>query len=387
MTTSVLKNINTPAYVADIAAIKRNMAMAGRVKREAGVKILLATKAFAMPAVFPFMRDTLDGTTASGLYEAKLGAEHFGKDVHTYSPAFTEDTLRDILNYSGHIYFNSISQLKKFAPLVRQTREDATITLRVNPKLPLVKNSSLYDPSLPTSRYGVEKEEITDEVLGLIDGLHFHNLCENMAEDSAKLIKHIQNEFAFALPHISKINLGGGHYMTHAEYDLDILISTLKGLKNNFDGTVIMEPGGTLVYNGGYLVASVLDIFERQDGTRHAIIDASASTHMPDVLEVPYRPDIIDSFEDGEKAHTYILGGNTCMTGDVIGTYSFDAPLEIGQKLIFTDMMQYSFVKNTTFNGVPLPDLGILHEDVSYELVKSFSYENFSMRLGVKRGD
>lgn len=382
-----LQTIKTPAYVADIAAIKRNMEVVARVKFEANVKVLLATKAFAMPAVFPYMRDTLDGTTASGLYEAKLGAEHFGKDVHTYSPAFTIDTLRGILEYSSHIYFNSIAQLKKFAPLVRAEKPDATISLRVNPKLPLVKNSSLYDPSLPTSRYGVEKEELTPEVLEMIDGLHFHNLCENMAEDSSKLIKHVQSEFAFALPHISKINLGGGHYMTHADYDLDILIAALKELKSGFDGDVILEPGGTLVYNAGYLVASVLDTFERQDGTRHAIIDASASTHMPDVLEVPYRPNIIDSGEDSEKAYTYILGGNTCMTGDVIGTYSFDAPLEIGQKLIFTDMMQYSFVKNTTFNGVPLPDLGILHEDGRYELVKSFSYANFSMRLAVKRSD
>ena len=382
-----LQNIQTPAYVADISAIKRNMAVAARVKSEADVKILLATKAFAMPAVFPYMRETLDGTTASGLYEAKLGAEHFGKDVHTYSPAFTEESLREILKYSAHIYFNSIGQLKKFAPFVREARKDASITLRVNPKLPLVKNSSLYDPSLPTSRYGVEKEEITEEILSLVDGLHFHNLCENMAEDSAKLIKHIQSEFAFALPHISKINLGGGHYMTHENYNLDILIGALKDLKSEFDGTIIMEPGGTLVYNGGYLVSSVLDTFERQDGTRHAIIDASASTHMPDVLEVPYRPNIIDSAGQDEKACTYLLGGNTCMTGDVIGTYSFDSPLEIGQKLIFTDMMQYSFVKNTTFNGVPLPDLGILHEDGSYELVKSFAYENFSMRLGIKRGE
>ncbi|MCB1651221.1 MAG: carboxynorspermidine decarboxylase [Alphaproteobacteria bacterium] len=376
-----LQNIPTPAYVADIAAIKRNMEIAAHIKAETGCKILLATKAFAMPAVFPYMQGALDGTTASGLYEARLGAKHFGKEVHTYSPAYREEDLLATLEYSDHIYFNAAAQLKRFAPLVRAKKPQAKIGLRVNPQLSLVKNSALYDPSSQTSRFGVLASELTDEALKQIDILHFHNLCENMAEESARLITHISEKFETALRRMSRVNLGGGHYITHPDYKTDILIKALKDFQARFDLSVTLEPGGALVYNAGYLIGEVIDIIQRP-GQNLAILDASASTHMPDVLEVPYRPNIIGSAEDGEKPHTYLLGGNTCMTGDIIGTYSFDTPLEIGQKLAFTDMMQYSFVKNTTFNGVPLPDLGILHEDGRYEVIKRFGYDDFAARLG-----
>ncbi|MCB1681892.1 MAG: carboxynorspermidine decarboxylase [Alphaproteobacteria bacterium] len=384
-----LKNIQTPAYVADIAAIRANMEKAKRIKKETGIKLLLATKGFAMPAVFPVMREILDGTTASGLYEARLGATHFGseeqgKEVHTYSPAYTEENLKEILKYSSHIYFNSVHQLQKFAPRVRAARKNAVIGLRVNPRLPLVKNSALYDPSAPCSRFGVQKEELTDEVLAQIDLLHVHNLCENLAEDSEKLIEHVRVQFAFALPKIKHLNLGGGHFYTHKDYDIPRLIAALKKLKQDFAGTITLEPGAAHVLNGGYLVATVLDIIPHAQ--KIAILDASASTHMPDVLEVPYTPEIIGAqIVEQEKAsepNTYILGGNTCMTGDVIGTYKFEKPLEVGQKLIFTDMMQYSFVKNTTFNGIPLPDLALLHEDGRVEIVKHFGYEDFAGRLG-----
>lgn len=380
-TIKALSAIQTPAYVADMAAIKRNLATVAQIKSEAGVQILLATKAFAMFSVFPYMREALDGTTASGAYEARLGATHFGKEVHTYSPAFTEEALLETLEYSNHIYFNSINQLEKLFNLIHKKRADAKIGLRVNPGLSLVKNSALYDPSSPCSRFGVSHEYITDKILEKIDILHFHNLCENMAEDSCALIDHISTKFAAALQRVKYVNLGGGHYINHPNYDVSKLINHLNKFKKKFDIQVILEPGGALVYDAGYLVTTVMDIFTRPDGSHHAIIDGSASTHMPDVLEVPYRPHIISSFEGGEKPHTYLLGGNTCMTGDVIGAYSFDAPLTVGQTLIFTDMMQYSFVKNTTFNGVPLPDLGILHEDGRYELVKRFGYSDFESRL------
>jgi carboxynorspermidine decarboxylase len=375
-----LNTIQTPAYVADIAAIKRNMGVVERIRREAGVQILLATKAFSMFSVFPYMREYLDGTTASGAYEARLGATHFGKEVHTYSPAFTEKDLLETLQYSNHIYFNSINQLEKFSKVALEQRPDAKIGLRVNPGLSLVKNSELYDPSSPCSRFGISGEELNPSILKNIDILHFHNLCENMAEDSCALIDHISKKFGEALKQVKRVNLGGGHYINHPDYNISKLINSLSKFKQDFDIEVTLEPGGALVYNAGYLVSKVMDIFTRGSMT-HAIIDGSASTHMPDVLEVPYRPHIIDSGIPQEKAHTYLLGGNTCMTGDVIGEYSFDAPLEIGQTLIFTDMMQYSFVKNTTFNGVPLPDLGILHEDGRFELVKRFGYKDFENRL------
>lgn len=385
----LFEHISTPAYVADIAAMKTNLAKARHIKDAAGVKILLATKAFSMFSTFPVFADVLDGTTASGLYEARLGSTHFGdelsgKEVHTYSPAYTEEDLLQILNYSSHIYFNSVHQLEKFAPMVREKRKDAVIGLRVNPRLSLVKNSALYDPSAPCSRFGVQKDELTPEVLAQVDLLHFHNLCENLAQDSVKLIRHISDEFGFALKAVDKVNLGGGHYYTHPAYDAEMLIDALKKLKSDFDIDVTLEPGGAHVFRAGYLVATVLDIIENE--SRIAILDASASTHMPDVLEVPYTPEIIEAriVEEGAARghHTYILGGNTCMTGDIIGTYDFDEPLKVGQKLIFTDMMQYAMCKNTTFNGVPLPDIAILHEDGRYEVVKRFTYADFEGRLG-----
>lgn len=378
-----LQSIRTPAYIADIAAIRANLEKAKRIREEAGVEILLATKAFSMFSVFSMMREYLDGTTASGLYEARLGATHFGKNVHTYSPAFTEDDLTEILKYSNHIYFNSVSQLQRFAPMVRAVRVDAVIGLRVNPRLSLVKNSALYDPSAPCSRFGVQKEELTPDVLAQVDLLHFHNLCENMAQDSVKLIHHVADEFGSALKQVGRVNLGGGHFYSHPDYDIAALISALKTLKADHHVDITMEPGGAHVLNGGYLAARVLDVIEGEN--KIAILDASASTHMPDVLEVPYTPQIIDAKivePEAQGQHIYILGGNTCMTGDVIGTYQFDAPLQIGQMLIFTDMMQYANVKNTTFNGVPLPDIAILHGDRSYEVVKSFGYEDFEERLG-----
>ncbi len=378
-----LPSIKTPAYVADIAAIRGNLEKAKRIKEEAGVEILLATKAFSMFSVFPIMAEYLDGTTASGLYEARLGATHFGKNVHTYSPAYTEENLRETLKYSSHIYFNSVPQLEKFAPLVRAERKDAVIGLRVNPRLSLVKNSVLYDPSAPCSRFGVQKDELTPEVLKQVDLLHFHNLCENLSEDSVKLINHISSEFGSALDQVAQVNLGGGHFYSHPDYDIDALIAALKKLKATHDVNITLEPGAAHVLNGGYLVSTVLDVIE-QGKHKIAIMDASASTHMPDVLEVPYTPEIIGAkIKEANTAgeNVYILGGNTCMTGDVIGTYQFDAPLAVWQKLVFTDMMQYANVKNTTFNGVPLPDIAILHEDGQYEVIKSFGYEDFEGRL------
>lgn len=367
-----LQTINTPAYVIDVAALKRNMKIMETIKRRAGVKILLATKAFATTAAFDYMRDTLDGTTSSGLYEAYLGHTHFGKEVHTYSPAYSADELHEVLPYTDHIYFNSISQLQRFAPFCR----GKSIGLRVNAQFSQVTNCTLYDPSAPSSRFGVHKHELTDEVFEQIDMLHVHNLCENMANDSAKLLEHIGKTFGFALKKIKTLNIGGGHFLTHPNYDINVLIDALKAFKAEFNIDVILEPGGAHVYEAGYMVSTVLDVIESR-GMPMAILDTSASAHMPDVLELPYTPTITNKKGD----HNYVLGGKTCMSGDVIGTYSFDKPLEVGSRVIFTDMLQYTMVKNTTFNGLPLPDVGVLHENGTYELVKSFGYADFEERL------
>lgn len=368
----VLQSINTPAYVIDVSALKRNMKIMETIRKRAGVKILLATKAFATTAAFDYMRDSLDGTTSSGLYEAYLGHTYFGKEVHTYSPAFSADELHEVLPYTDHIYFNSVNQLQRFAPFC----DGKSIALRVNAQFSQVTNCTLYDPSSASSRFGVHKNELTEDVLNQIDTLHVHNLCENLAADSVRLIEHISNEFSFALKKVKTLNIGGGHFLTHPDYDINDLISALKAIKAEYNIDVILEPGGAHVYNAGYMVSTVLDVIENRE-TPLAVVDTSASAHMPDVIEMPYTPGITNK----KGSYKYILGGKTCMSGDVIGTFGFDKPLEVGSRVIFTDMLQYTMVKNTTFNGLPLPDIGILHEDGTYEVAKSFSYADFEQRL------
>lgn len=384
--TAILKalpDIATPAYVADIAALKRNMQAVDRIKAATGCKILLATKAFAQFSAFAPLIPHLDGTTASGYYEARLGYEKFGKEVHVYSPAFTERDIADILPYASHIYFNSAAQLARFAPEVRRYHGDkAIIGLRINPGISLTGVSGLYDPSAPGSRFGIPADQLHDDLIAQADLLHVHNLCENPAADSVKLINHIIDRFGayISRKNIRYINLGGGHYMNEPGYDIDALITGVNRLQDFSGARVILEPGGALARKAGYLVASVLDIIRNGD-TAIAVLDASATCHMPDVLELPYRPEIIGAGEGEAFPHRYELAGNTCMTGDRIGSYGFAAPLTSGDKVVFTCMAQYALVKNTQFNGVPLPDIGILKENGGYKKVKSFGYTDFVSRL------
>ena len=372
-------SIKTPAYVLDAAALKRNLATAARVKKESGAKILLATKSWAMPAAFPLMRDTLDGTTASGEYEARMGHEEFGKEVHVYAPAFGPGEVERCLKLSGHIYFNSPSQIAQYLPLVKAAGKHAGI--RVNPGFSnATLGGPLYDPCAPGSRFGTTVAELDKLPWADIDVLHTHALCESLDDGSVGLIEHVGKVLGAYVRRVKAVNFGGGHFMNKPGYKVERLIAAIKAFKAEFGVEVYLEPGAGLVVDTGYLVSTVLDLHWNEKPL--AILDTSASTHMPDVLEVPYRPHIIGAGEAGEKAHTYILGGKTCMTGDVIGEYSFDHPLKAGSRLVFTDMMQYSFVKNTTFNGTPLPDLGILDADGSYRVVRSFGYDEFRRRLG-----
>jgi carboxynorspermidine decarboxylase len=373
-------NIRTPAYVLDVAALKRNLATAARVKREAGVKILLATKAWAMPAAFPLLRDTLDGTTASGLFEARLGREEFGKEVHVYAPAYAPDEMAELVLVADHVYFNSPSQVARFLPQVQAAGKRAG--LRINPGYSMATlGGGLYDPCSPGSRFGTPRDLLDVVPWGNIHTLHVHALCEATHEGSIGLIAHVAATFAPYLGKVAAVNFGGGHFMNKPGYDVGKLISALKAFRASFPHLeVVLEPGAGLVVDTGWLVARVLDTM--RNGADIAILDTSASTHMPDVLEVPYTPHIIGAGTANQKAYTYILGGKTCMTGDVIGTYSFDAPLTPGDRLVFTDMMQYTFVKNTTFNGTPRPDLAVLEEDGTYRVVKHFGYEDFRRSLG-----
>lgn len=376
-----LSSLATPAYVVDMARLERNMATAERIRAEAGCRMLLATKSFALPAVFPRMRAWLDGTTASGLYEARLGREEFGKEVHVYAPAYTEPTLTELLVLSDHIYFNSSEQLRRFLPLVRAAGPEKKMGIRINPGYSKATlGGQLYDPCSPRSRFGVAREALDQLPWDEIDILHAHSLCEALADGSVGLITHMAEHFAPYIRRVKAVNFGGGHFINKAGYDIDALISAIREFRAAFAVEVILEPGSGLVVDAGYLVASVLDIVH--NGIDIAICDASAACHMPDVLEVPYTPPLLGAAEPGVHPYTCLLAGNTCMTGDIIGEYSFPLPLRPGDRLVFGDMLQYSFVKNNTFNGTPLPDLALLHADGSCEVVRRFGYNDFRGRLG-----
>jgi carboxynorspermidine decarboxylase len=371
--------IATPAFVLDVAALQRNLGVAARIKREAGVKILLATKAWAMPAAFPLMRDTLDGTTASGEYEARMGREEFGKEVHVYAPAYAPGEVERLAGIADHIYFNSPEQYARFAAIAKAAGRH--VGARINPGYSnATLGGALYDPCAPGSRFGTTAAEIDQLPWGEIDIFHAHALCESMADGSVGLIEHVARTFAPYLRRVKAVNFGGGHFVNKPGYDVSKLIQALQAFRAEFGIEVILEPGAGLVVDTGYLVATVIGLHHNEQTI--AILDASASTHMPDVLEVPYTPAVIGAAEPGVHPHRYTLGGKTCMTGDIIGEYSFPKPLQIGDRIVFTDMMQYSFVKNNTFNGTPLPDLAMLAEDGSYRVVRSFGYDEFRRRLG-----
>jgi carboxynorspermidine decarboxylase len=374
------QSIATPAYVLDVAALKRNLARAAEIKREAGCKLLLATKAFALPAAFPIMRDVLDGTTASGEYEARLGHDEFGKEVHVYSPAYAPGEVERLTKLAQHIYFNSPEQIAKNLAVIRKHPE-LKVGIRINPGYSnATLGGALYDPCAPYSRFGATPDTLDRVPWEEVDILHTHALCESGDEGSVGLIEHVARNFADYVRRVKTVNFGGGHFINKPGYDIGKLVGAIKAFKTAFKVDVVLEPGAGLVVDTGYLVGRVLDIHRNEKDI--AILDASASTHMPDVLEVPYTPKVIGAGAPGEKPHTYIFGGKTCMTGDIIGEYSFDRPLNIGDRVIFTDMMQYSFVKNNTFNGVPLPDLAILNEDGTYRVLRSFGYDDFRHRLG-----
>ena len=374
-------DIRTPAYVLDVATLKHNLETVARIRREAGCKVLLATKAWAMPAAFPLMRDTLDGTTASGEYEARLGREEFGKEVHVYAPAYAPGEVERLTSLADHIYFNSPEQLARFGGLAKAA--GAKIGARINPGFSnATLGGALYDPCAPCSRFGTTRAQIDELPWGEIDIFHVHALCESLADGSVGLIEQVAREFVPYIRQVKAVNFGGGHFINKPGYDVDKLIAAIKAFRAEFGVEVILEPGGGIIVDAGYLVATVIGLHWNEKNI--AILDTSASCHMPDVLEVPYTPVVIGASPPGVHAYDYVLAGKTCMTGDVIGEYSFAEPLQVGSRVVFTDMMQYSFVKNTTFNGTPRPDLAMLEEDGSYRVLASFDYEDFRHGLGAR---
>ena len=376
--------METPCYVIDEAGLIRNLEILRRVREEAGCKILLAQKAFSAFAVYPLIAQYLDGVTASGIYGAKLGYEEmakpFGRENHIFSPAYPEKDIDEILSICDHIVFNSPKQWAKFRERVRSSERYIQAGIRINPQYSEI-DTAIYDPCSVGSRLGSTLERFTDDMSLVegIDGLHFHTMCEQGADVLERTLPYVEDRFGFMLEKIKWLNFGGGHHITRPDYDVDLLISLIKRIKQRWGVEVYLEPGEAVALNAGWLVTTVLDTFE--NGCNIAITDASAACHMPDVLEMPYRPEIIGAGKAGEKPHSYRLGGNTCLAGDVIGDYSFDKPLCEGDRLVFCDMSIYSMCKNNTFNGIPLPSIYLNKKDGSVELIKKFGYEDFRSRL------
>lgn len=372
-----IDQVPTPAYVIDEAKLIKNLEILKSVQDRTGCKVLLAQKAFSMYATYPLISQYLAGTTASGLYEAKLGREEFGGEVHVFAPAFKDADLEEILEIADHIVFNSERQLRKHVEKCRAA--GVSVGLRINPECSTQGEHALYDPCAVGSRFGVRIDQFSEELLDLVDGLHFHTLCEQNSDDLKTTLEAVEAKFGPYLHRIKWLNMGGGHHVTREDYDLELLISSIQQIQEKYGLEVYIEPGEAIALNAGYLVTEVLDIVE--NGIETLVLDASATCHMPDVLEMPYRPPLRHGFEAGEKAYTYRLSSNTCLTGDIIGDYSFEKPVEIGDKLYFEDMAIYSFVKNNTFNGIGLPSLVLMDQTGDCRIVKSFGYEDFKGRL------
>lgn len=371
-----LHNINTPCYIIDENKLIHNLTVLKRVEEEAGCSILLAQKAFSMFSVYPLIGKYISGTAASGLYEAKLGYEHMKKENHIFSPAYKEEEFDEILKICDHIIFNSFTQWGRFRSIALKSSKH--FGMRINPEFS-TQDHAIYDPCSPYSRLGVTKENFNEDMLEGITGLHFHTLCEQNSDALRDTVKIVEEKFGRYLKHMKWVNFGGGHHITRDDYNVDELISCIKDFKKRYDLKVYLEPGEAIALNAGFLAAKVMDIVH--NGIDIAILDVSAACHMPDVIEMPYRPNVSGSGKPGEKKHTYRFAGPTCLAGDVISDYSFDRELKINDIVLFCDMAIYTMVKNNTFNGMQLPSIYLYKEDSSYELIKRFSYEDFKNRL------
>ena len=370
--------MNTPYYLIDEAALRRNLEILRGVRERTGCKILLAQKAFSMFAVYPIIGEYLDGATASGLFEARLAAEELQGENHVFSAAYRAEDIPELARLCDHVVFNSCAQLRAYAPQVLAAGKQAG--LRINPECSTQEGHAIYDPCGEKSRLGVTRAQFDPEVLPLLSGLHFHTLCEQNSDDLVRTVAAFEQNFGQYMDGLKWINLGGGHHITRADYDVETLVHCIDYLQKKYKVQVYLEPGEAVALNAGVLRCTVLDIVE--NGGKIAILDTSAACHMPDVLEMPYRPPLRGSGLPGEKAYSYRLGGPTCLAGDIIGDYSFDRPLAVGDVLEFGDMAIYSMVKNNTFNGMPLPGIYSRTAGGDIRELASFGYRDFKHRLG-----
>lgn len=373
-------DLPTPCYVVNENKLKQNLIILRRVEQETGCHILLAQKAFSMFSLYPLIGEYISGTTASGIYEARLGYEEMGKENHVFAPAYKDADMAELVRICDHVIFNSAAQYRKHR---EAAAGKCSIGLRVNPECSTQEGHEIYDPCAPGSRLGLTlqalQREFPDGLPKEIEGLHFHTLCEQNADDLIKTFDAFEEKFKPYLTNIKWLNLGGGHHITRDDYQLERLIALIRKIKDTYRVEVYLEPGEAIALNAGSLVTEVLDIVHNDIDI--LILDASAACHMPDVLEMPYRPPLRGGYKPGEMPYTYRLSSATCLAGDVIGDYSFEQEIHVGDRLVFDDMAIYSMVKNNTFNGMPLPTIAVLREDGDVEIVKKFGYEDFKQRL------
>ncbi|WP_337799077.1 carboxynorspermidine decarboxylase [Acidaminococcus timonensis] len=374
----------TPCYILDKAALRHNGEILKGVQDRTGCRILLAQKAFSNYDLYPVLEPYVAGTEASGLYEARLGREAMGsKEVHVFCGAYRADQMEEVCQVADHIVFNSPRQLATFGPMAKKAGK--SLGLRINPECSTQEGHAIYDPCSPGSRMGTTRAQwdaqMTPDLVALLDGIHFHTLCEQDADDLKTTLTAVEEKFGDVLPRMEWVNMGGGHHITRPGYHISLLEECIRWAQKKWGVTVYLEPGEACALNAGYLATRVLDVTRNGD-VNIAILDTSAACHMPDVLEMPYRPPLYGAGDQGEKQKTWCLGSATCLSGDVVGDYSFDGDLEVGELLLFGDMAIYTTCKNNTFNGMPLPDIDVLEEDGSVKVLKHFGYEDFKMRLG-----
>lgn len=376
-----ISKVPSPCYVIEEELLRKNLELIRSVKERAGVNIILAFKAFAVWKAFPIIREYINHSTASSVYEAQMAYEEMGSPAHTYSPAYTADDLPLFMRYSSHITFNSLSQYNRFYPETQKYRKKVSCGLRVNPECSVI-DTDLYNPATPGSRLGITAEILGDTLPEGVEGLHFHALCESTSYDLEKVLKSVEEKFGKFLPQLKWLNMGGGHLITRKDYDVEHLISLLKSFKEKYPNLeIILEPGSAFVWQTGVLVATVVDIVE-SGGVKTAILDASFTCHMPDCLEMPYKPHIRGAYQEPVRDKpTYRMGGNSCLSGDFVGEWSFDEPLLAGDKIIFEDMIHYTMVKTNMFNGIKHPSIAMWTRHGYLDIYRQFSYEDYLNRM------
>jgi len=370
-------NIPSPCFVLDEKRLVKNLRLLNEIQKDAQIKILCALKGFAMWSTFPIVRNYLSGATASSFHEAQLCFSEYGKKAHLCAPVYIDTEIEEITDISSHITFNSLNQFERFGQLAE--KKGLQIALRINPEFSEV-STDLYNPCEPGSRLGIMLDNMPKKLPKSITGLHFHTMCEQNADTLARTLEVIEEKFQKYLHEISWLNIGGGHHFTHDDYDLQLFTSTIKAFKSNYNLEILAEPGEAVGWKTGYLIATVQDIIE-SNGISTAMLDASFAAHMPDCLEMPYTPKVLGSTDENKNSHMYRFGGNTCLAGDFMENYRFSDPLEIGDRIVFDDMIHYTMVKINTFNGVALPSIGIIKRDGSFELIRQFGYLDYKSRL------